>query len=123
MLVLMLLCAQSKAQLCASINFSSSIKIGCSPLVVKFTAKGAPIGSSYTWDFGGGSVSGVDTIYKAFTVPGKYTITLKVTTPSGTICTVTKTDSITVLPTPAPDIKVEPGKLICTGPQEVKFTD
>ncbi|MGZ5282929.1 MAG: PKD domain-containing protein, partial [Bacteroidia bacterium] len=119
----MLYCVESEAQTCASINFSTSIKIGCSPLVVKFTAKGAPMGSTYTWDFGGGSVTGVDTIYKAFTVPGKYTITLKVTTPTGTVCTIVKTDSVTVLPTPAPDIKVEPGKQVCTGPQDVKFTD
>lgn len=123
MLVFMLICAQSKAQTCASMNFTSSVKIGCSPLVVKFTAKGAPAGSIFSWDFGGGAVTGFDTIFKAFTVPGKYTITLKVTTPTGTVCTIVKTDSITVLPTPAPNIKVEPGKLVCTGPQEVKFTD
>ncbi|RZA00888.1 MAG: PKD domain-containing protein [Sphingobacteriaceae bacterium] len=124
LLLAILFChAKLAAQTCATVSFSMSGKTGCSPYVVKFTAKGAPVGSTYSWDFGSGSVSGADTIYKAFTVPGKYTITMKVTMPSGTVCTITKKDSVTVLPTPAPNIKVTPGKLNCNGPLEVKFAD
>jgi gliding motility-associated-like protein len=90
---------------------------------VQFHATKQPPGTSYTWDFGSGSISGADTITKIFTKPGKYTISVTISNATLGTCTVTKKDYIEVYPTPTPKIVVPGGKVVCDGTQAVTFID
>ncbi len=110
---------------CAGIDFKSDLKVSkaCPPAQVKFTASGFPSGSSFSWDFGSGSVSGRDTIYKIFTTAAKYTVTLTVTLSGGSTCTVTKKDMFEILPAPIPTVTCSPSKYLCNGQRVITFTD
>jgi gliding motility-associated-like protein len=110
---------------CSGIDFTSDLTTTkkCPPNAIKFTAKGVPSGSSYSWDFGTGAVSGTDTIYKIFVTPAKYTVTLKITLSNGTVCKVTKKDMFEILPAPTPVIGVTPGRFLCNGSRKITFID
>ena len=124
-LFLSLLCVNKGFAQCGSIDFKNDMKVtkACPPAQVKFTCTGAPSGSSFSWDFGAGSVSGKDTIYKIFTTSGKYTVTLKVTLSGGTICTIVKKDMFEILPAPTPIIGVVPGRFLCDGTRKLTLID
>ncbi|RZA00889.1 MAG: PKD domain-containing protein, partial [Sphingobacteriaceae bacterium] len=81
----------AKAQ-CSNIDFSANYTKGCLPTLVKFTATGAPAGSTYYWDFGYGNVTGGSMMLETYTNPGKYDVKLEVRFPNGTICTKAKTN-------------------------------
>ncbi len=128
-LIILLLCSffvnnELKAQ-CGSIDFKSDMKVAkaCPPAQVKFTASGFPSGSKFSWDFGAGSVSGKDTIYKIFTNAAKYTVTLSVTLPSGSTCTVTKKDMFEILQAPTPVVACSPSRFLCDGQRAITFID
>lgn len=76
---------------CGTVDFTSNASNNCLPALVKFTATGAPSGSTYYWDFGKGNVSGGQTMIETYTNPGTYDVKLEVRFPNGTICTRTKT--------------------------------
>jgi len=111
---------------CGSINFKANTTKGCPLLLVKFNATGASSasGASFKWDFGSGFVSGNDTITKAFSNPGQYTVKMQATLSGASAAcqVITKDTFITVHPLPVPIITADPGFLDCsTAP--VKFTD
>ena len=111
---------------CSGINFKANNTKGCPLLLVKFTATGASAsGASFKWDFGSGFVSGNDTITKAFTNPGQYTIKLQATLPGASAAcqVITKDTFITVHPVPAPVITADPGFINCVSIKPVIFTD
>jgi len=107
---------------CGGVNFTADKSSGCSPLIVKFTAKGGAPNTTYSWDFGQGATSGRDTIIKPFTIPGKYTIKLTSVT-NGVTCTVIKIDTIVVLTAPVPSFSVSPSTVLCNGSKPFILTD
>ena len=126
LLVVLFLCCHVDAlqAQCGSIDFSADIDSGCSPLIVRFKATGAPSGVSYTWDFGTGGISGKDTIYRVFTSGGKFTIKLTVSGGSISVpCVITKTNMIKVHASPTPTFTTDPGKTLCDANLPVTFTD
>ena len=76
----------------AIIDFTASLKQGCSSLSTTFTPVYAnasdPI-TSYNWDFGDASSSTAPSPSHTYTSTGKYNVSLTVTTTNG--CTITKT--------------------------------
>lgn len=59
----------------ANASFTPSIKSGCSPLTVTFNNSSA-FSSSYSWDFGNGETSFLETPSITYSVPGTYTASL-----------------------------------------------
>ncbi len=117
---------QKASAQCSGINFKASTTKGCPLLLVKFSAIGTSTsaGTSFKWDFGNGFVTGNDTITKAFTNSGPYTIRLQATlSGASTACPVITKDSfITVYPVPVPVITANPGFLDCNA-SPITFTD
>ena len=102
-------------------DFSATPLSGCAPLTVTFTdASSAPSGSfirKWEWDFNNdGTIDRIDSTAPApfthdYTVPGTYSVTLKVTTDKG--CKNTKLKTITVNPLPVCTITALPA--VCAG--------
>lgn len=91
--------------------------------MVRFRATGSfAAGTNFTWDFGNGPRTGKDTILQVFTSPGKYTVKMTVTV-GGSPCTITKTDTIVVRPSPTPSFTVTPARVTCNGTLPMTFTD
>ncbi|MCX6350819.1 MAG: PKD domain-containing protein [Bacteroidetes bacterium] len=114
---------EGKAQ-CSTLDFKVDVTKGCAPLVVKFGAVKDTAVKTIEWDFGSGFNLGKDSIYKIFTVAGKYTISIRATLKNGSVCnTITKVDFIEVLPVAAPNIIVQPGRTLCSGQRKITFID
>ncbi len=68
------------------ISLSSPIAFGGGGF--NFEAYGAGVdGSTYSWNFGDGTSQTGEAVYKTYTNPGLYTVTLSVTSPTGTVTT------------------------------------
>ncbi|MBL7720054.1 MAG: PKD domain-containing protein [Flavipsychrobacter sp.] len=67
----------------------------CPPLAVNFTNTSSGSVSAFTWDFGNGSSSNLTNPSALYTLPGVYVVTLTGQSTSG--CTLTTTDTVTVL--------------------------
>lgn len=101
-------------------NFTANITTGCAPLLVQFTSNSTvQNGYTHSWNLGG-SPSSQTNPSRLFTTPGTYTVTHTVTGSNGTN-TETKTNFITVNPTPTVDFVGSP--LIGCPPLTVNFTD
>jgi gliding motility-associated-like protein len=108
---------------CAGIDFTASQTTVCAPELVRFYSQNIPAGSTITWDYGFGDNLGKDTGQNIYTAPGVHTIVLKVTLSDGvTVCTVSKSNYITVIPKPTPSFTVS-RKVLCNGPDTVTITD
>jgi gliding motility-associated-like protein len=93
-------------------------------MVVTLVATGGGPGAIYEWNFNGaGYISGSDTMIKAFTVPGKYDVDLRVTPKLGPPCIISKKSLFEVLPTPKPSIYAYPSRFLCNGSKSVTLID
>ncbi len=101
-------------------NFTATPTTGCSPLNVQFTDQSTGNPVFWNWDLGNGQLSTVQNPVATYTTPGTYTITLVVRNASG-INSITKTDYITVNPSPSPDFSAN----LTTScvPGIIQFTD
>ena len=80
-------------------NFSATPLSGCIPLTVQFTDLSIASGSSITawlWDFGDGNTGSTQNPSHTYTSAGNYNVTLRVTTASGCLKTLTKNNYIQV---------------------------
>ena len=91
----------SKGQAPAA-DFSGSVVAGCSPVVVVFKDLSTNNPKFWNWDFGNGQLSNQQNPTVTFYNPGTYTVTLVVRNNDGTNG-VTKTNYITVNPSPTAD--------------------
>jgi len=102
--------------------FSGTPLAGPAPLSVLFTDESTPGTQAITrrqWDFGdGGLLSTQTNPTRVYTAPGKYDVSLRVTTPAGTD-TLLKPDYVTVTPAAAFSANPATGK----GSLSVQFTD
>lgn len=101
-------------------NFTANRTSGCGPLSVSFTDQSTNGPATWNWDFGNGSLSTVQNPTIVYSQPGTYSVTLVVTNANGTHG-VTKTNYITVNPSPSPTF-VADLTLTCA-PATVHFTD
>src|ERR1700761_8202155 len=97
-LLLLAASAHANAQLHAA--FSASPPNGCSPLLVQFTdqSQGNPV--SWRWELGNGNRSSIANPAATYFTPGSYTVTLVVTDATGNVDSVTRTQYISVYPSP-----------------------
>lgn len=108
---------------CSGIDFTASKTVGCAPAIISFYASGAPKGSTYSWNMGNGtSFTGTDTASNIFSSTGTFDISLEVTLPNGTVCTITKTQYITIGVAASAGLIMSPTAL-CNGPGTVMFID
>lgn len=85
--------------------FGSNVTEGCSPLVVSFFNQSTGVSNAtYSWDFGSGFTSTVQSPVTAFFIPGFYTVTLVVSNGGGCSDSITKTAYINVYDTNPPAI-------------------
>ena len=76
-------------------NFNAAPLSGCAPVVVQFSDNSTGNPTTWTWDFGNGSVSSQKNPVATYTNPGTYTVKLTVSNASGAN-TITKPSYITV---------------------------
>lgn len=101
---------------------------GCSPVLVTFDGSASTIPSGtkfYSWDFGNGNTasgSNLATPAAAYTVPGTYTVKLKITNGGAGSDEEIKTKFITVFAKPTADITTTSPKSGCS-PFTVDFAD
>jgi gliding motility-associated-like protein len=82
-----------------TMEFAASDTSGCFPLTVQFTDKTIPQGgniTSWTWDFGDGTVVNDRNPTHTYTLTGKFNVLLKVTQDNGCPNSLTKTQYINV---------------------------
>jgi gliding motility-associated-like protein len=103
-------------------NFTADKLSGCSPLTVTFTNTSTGSPTSCLWTFGNlnTSTSSAATVGATYITPGTYTVSLKVTNPSGTD-TKTQVAFITVYPSPVANFSAVPQS--GCAPLSVVFTD
>lgn len=80
--------------------FESSTRQGCAGDEIEFKATNGPSSGSYLWNFGDGRFSNEANPKHKFTKPGKYDVSLSVTSNDGQIRTVVMNDMITIFPAP-----------------------
>ena len=108
--------------------FSADKVSGSAPLTVSFTDESTGNPGSYAWTFGDGTSATEANPTHAYTKPGRYTVTLKVTNAGGTN-TVTKSSYISVVTAPAPSKPTAPVPEFTAdtvrgpAPLQVSFTD
>ncbi len=107
------------------VNFTTPDTAGCEPLCVDFvnlSSVATGFNTASAWNFGDGSASGNlldafhcylnDSLYS----PNSFTVTLTVTSDSGCVSTLTKTNYITVYPSPVASFTVQPQATTITDP-------
>ena len=101
-------------------NFTADITTGLAPLAIAFTDTSTGGPTSWSWNFGDGTVSSTRNPVHTYTTAGTYTVTLTASNADGEN-TETKTDYITVLEPPAAAFtaNVTEGN----APLAVQFTD
>ena len=111
---------------CAGLDFAATSTTGCAPFITKFNALNFPAGSEFSWDMGDGnysSQSAADSfVTNVFTVPGQYTIKLRVYLQGGVICPLVKNNYITVGSKPTAAFFIDK-TLLCHGSDTVTFSD
>ncbi|MBO6516701.1 MAG: gliding motility-associated C-terminal domain-containing protein [Bacteroidia bacterium] len=105
---------------CSNLKLSVDKKFQCAPGIVNFKLSGAPAGSSYSWDFGNGFIANTDTVYEFFLNPQIIDVTVQVTFPNGTNCTVQENGIAEILGKPALNFEISRTKL-CDGPDTVRL--
>jgi len=100
--------------------FSGTPTSGCAPLDVSFTDESTGDITSWSWDFGDGGTSTVQSPSHTYNAAGNYTVELTVTGPGGSD-TETRIDYITVTAAPVADFSGSPTS--GTEPLTVDFTD
>jgi PKD repeat protein len=80
--------------------FESNVRQGCAGDDIEFRATNGPTTGSYLWNFGDGRFSNDANPKHKFSKPGKYDVSLSVTSNDGQIRTVVMNDMITIFPTP-----------------------
>ncbi|MFY0643513.1 MAG: gliding motility-associated C-terminal domain-containing protein [Bacteroidia bacterium] len=77
---------------------------------------------SYEWNLGNGWANGSKSAVAFYSNPGTIDISLRITLPDGSVCTVNESEMITVRAKPIAQIDALTFKL-CNGPGELEFTD
>lgn len=80
--------------------FESNVREGCAGVEVNFLTTNGPSSGSYLWNFGDGRYSNETNPKHKYTRPGKYDVSLSVTSNDGQIRTVVLSDMITIFPAP-----------------------
>jgi len=101
-------------------SFTSDKTSGCAPLIVKFTSTSTGNPTQEVWDLQTGGLPSGHVVTGVYNNPGTYTVTLVVKNASGTNA-VTKTDYITVFPSPVASFSVD--RTVGCNPVTVNFTD
>ncbi len=83
-----------------SLKFESSTREGCAGVEIDFKATNGPAGGSYLWNFGDGRFSKEANPKHQFNKPGKYDVSLSVTSNDGQISTAVLNDMIVIYPSP-----------------------
>ena len=65
-------------------EFSADVVVGTAPLAVSFSDQSTGAVEGWDWDFGDGASRSVQSPGHTYSVPGTYSVTLKVTGPGGT---------------------------------------
>lgn len=118
-LLLVLLSKVIEAQVPVA-GFSGSPVAGCAPLVVTFKDESTGDPKFWNWDFGNGQLASVQNPVVVFNTPGVYSVTLVVKNANGTHG-VTKTNYITVSPSPQADFTSN--HITGCVPVDIQFTD
>ncbi|MDA3910553.1 MAG: PKD domain-containing protein [Bacteroidales bacterium] len=87
-------------------NFSADITEGCENLTVQFTDLSVGTPTAWTWNFGDGESSDLQTPEHTYTEPGVYTVSLLVEDDESTTDEQIFTDYVTVLDRPELDFEV-----------------
>lgn len=103
---------------CSNLKLSADKKFQCAPGIVNFKLSGAPVGSSYLWDFGNGYVANTDTVYEFFLNPKVIDVRVQVTFPNGTTCTLQENGIAEILGKPILQYDISRKKL-CDGPDTI----
>jgi len=106
------------------VSFDSDTAIGCAPLTVNFTNSSSN-SISYFWDLGNGSSTSLDEPIYTFPDPGaftSYTVSLTATSSDGCVNTLTKIDTIVILPNPIASFTIEPNPATLLHPY-ITFTN
>jgi len=108
-------CSQSQVQTVTIlavppiVDFSYDPSTGCEPLTVQFTNLSQYADpSTYVWDFGDGVTSRLTDPIHSYSVPGKYSVTLKASNITGQIVSNIKSQIIEVDVRPIANFKVTP---------------
>lgn len=101
-------------------NFTSNTVAGCSPIIVQFTDQSTGTPTSWYWDLGNGTTTTVQNPSTTYLNPGTYTVSLTVTN-SGGSDTTTRTNYITVYPSPT--VSFYGDSTISCPPKTVSFTN
>ena len=104
-----------------SANFTASPLSGCSPLVVNFrdSSQGSP--NQWRWELGNGVTSVLQNPSTTYFNPGTYAVKLVIRNAAGTADSITKTNYITVFPSPTPTFSAD--RTTGCFPLEINFTD
>ncbi len=105
------------------VDFSGDDLDGCQPLAVNFKNLSAstPTVSTWLWTFGTGSTSTVAAPSYTYITPGTFNVSLKATSDSGCVTTVTKSAYVVVHPRPVANFYYTPGTDISILNPEVAF--
>jgi len=88
---LLLLCNQSSRAQCGVSDITATYSSKCLPSLARFIISPAfQKGSIYYWDFGNGQIIGSDTSYFQYSTSGDFGITVTITEPDGSKCTIAK---------------------------------
>lgn len=101
-------------------NFSANQPNGCAPFTVQFTDLSTNNPDNFLWDFGNGNTSTLKNPSATYSLPGKYSVSLRVTNALGTNVK-TITDYITVYPIPTVSFGLNQNRF-CV-PKSVQFFD
>ncbi|HSY77471.1 MAG TPA: PKD domain-containing protein [Bacteroidia bacterium] len=107
------------------VSFTQDTINGCYPVCVTFTDKSTIASGgikTWGWNFGNGSISGMQNPMNCYTNPGMYTVSLTVTSDSGCSSAVVENNLITVYDHPHTDFTSSPQPTSIALPN-ITFTD
>ncbi len=109
-----------------SVAFAAGDSAGCAPFGVQFTDLSAPApgttNASWLWDFGNGTNSPAQNPQTTYTIPGNYTVSLKVTSDKGCFTTLSKTAYVQISGSLQLDFS-STGANRCKAPFPISFTN
>ncbi|OJW56126.1 MAG: hypothetical protein BGO55_05925 [Sphingobacteriales bacterium 50-39] len=108
-----------RAQLTA--DFSASVVSGCAPLGVTFTDRSTGSPNYWSWGTSDGQISRQQNPSFTFSKPGTYSISLLVKDANGNFGSASKTDYITVYP--SPNASFSANLQVSCVPANIQFTD
>lgn len=110
---------QSRAQ--CTVDFEVNRTTGCAPTVIKFIAVNTSPADQITWNIGNETIRDRDTVVKIYLQSTILDVSLKVKTPEGKTCTVSKDDFIRIGSTPDEVHFSASKRTLCNGPEKVTF--